>query len=303
MPSIHERSMRTRCAFTLVELLTVIAIIGVLVSLLLPAVSVARSAARAIQCKNNLRQIGIATQNYLAAQGHLPPPSAGSQFENRGSTLVLLLPYLEEAQQYESYNLSKPVDDPTNLPITSQPLPVYLCPSMVQRRVVPDLDRGEKLAVGSYVISSRTKYSGHRRLDGAFKNISDSAPYRLTPKHIRDGLSKTLLVGEINYGHQEYLWPDDAEHPASPKWGDTTWANGYWYFAWGHMSAELPELFNNSQRFANPHSARVFRSDHAGGVHFVLLDSSVRFLSDDTSPAVRSALVTRAGGESEHDPE
>ena len=81
---------------------------------------------------------------------------------------MLLLPYLEEAQQYESYNLSKPVDDPTNLPITSQPLPVYLCPSMVQRRVGPDLDRGEELAVGSYGISRRTKDSGHRRLEGAF---------------------------------------------------------------------------------------------------------------------------------------
>lgn len=301
MGSMKQDRSLAKLGFTLIELLTVIAILSVLISLLLPAVSAARSAARGVQCRNNLRQLGVATQNYLTARNHLPPPNAGSQFENRGSTLVFLLPYLEEAQAYESYDFSKAVDDPVNLPITSRPIATYLCPSMVLRRPVPDVERGEKLAPGSYVISSRTKYASHRRLDGPFKNVADSRTYSLGPKHIRDGMSKTLWFGETNYGHADFLWPENTDGQPSPKWGDTTWASGYWYFAWGHMSAELPDLFNNSRLFANPLSARVFRSDHSGGVNFVLLDGSARFLTDDTSPDVRAALVTRAGHETLND--
>lgn len=162
MNPLELRAMRRPPGFTLIELLTVIAILGVLISLLLPAVSAARSAARGVQCRNNLRQLGVATQNYLSARNHLPPPNAGSQFENRGSTLVFLLPYLEEAQSFDAYDFTRPVDDPVNLPITGRPIATYLCPSMVLRRQVPDLERGEKLAPGSYLISSRTKYASHR---------------------------------------------------------------------------------------------------------------------------------------------
>jgi prepilin-type processing-associated H-X9-DG protein len=63
------------------------------------------------------------------------------------------------------------------------------------------------------------------------------------------------------------------------------------------MAAEFPNLFNNNARYLNPYSARVFRSDHPGGVQFVFVDASVRFLTDDTPPEIRNALVTRRGGE------
>jgi prepilin-type N-terminal cleavage/methylation domain-containing protein len=92
--------------FTLVELLVVIAIIGVLIALLLPAVQAARECARRMSCQNNLKQIGLATQNYTAAMKHLPPPKLGgpttsSNGETQfGSTFVILLPYLEEASRF-----------------------------------------------------------------------------------------------------------------------------------------------------------------------------------------------------------
>lgn len=289
---------RVRAAFTLIELLVVIAIIAVMVGLLIPAINSARAAARRVQCVNNLRQIGVATNNYESAFRTLPPPKAGPQFENRGSTLVLLLPYLEENQRFENYDLSKTVDDPQNAAITQGIVPTYLCPQMRLPRVVPDLECGELLGPSSYVISSRTKYSNHMKLDGAFKNPTRSGRYNLQTKHIRDGLSKTILVGEVNYGHQDYVWSDCSSKNGQSRWGDTTWANGYWFFAWGHISADLPSLFNNSDVFASPHSARVFRSDHTGGVNFVMLDSSVRFMPDDTDPEIRAALVTRSGRES-----
>lgn len=283
--------------FTLVELLVSIAIIGILVLLLLPAINAARSAARKAQCTNHLKQIGIATNNYISAHRYLPPPKVGTQFENRGSTLVLLLPYLEEAQLFEAYDFSLPIDDPKNVAVTANEVSTYLCPEMSTHRIVPDVACGEYLAPGSYVISSRTKYSNHRQLDGAFKNPPENRRYDLGLKHIKDGTSKTILIGEVNYGHRDFVWTDCAEKNGQPKWGDTTWANGYWFFAWGHMSADFPSLYNNSHTFANPNSGRAFRSDHDGGVNFVMLDGSVRFITTSSDPTIRSSLVTRNGRE------
>ncbi len=288
---------RPQLAFTLVELLIVIAIIAILIGLLIPAINSARAAARRVQCTNNLRQIGIAANNYESVFRTLPPPKAGSQFEDRGSTLVLLLPYLEESHRFESYDLHKSVDDPQNVAFTSDIVSTYLCPQMNLPRRVPDVECGELLGPASYVISSRTKYGNHMKLDGAFKNPPATGRYNLGTKHIKDGLSKTLFAGEVNYGHKEFVWTDCPDTNGQPKWGDTTWANGYWYFAWGHMSSDLPELFNNSEQFSPPLSARVFRSDHPGGVNFVMLDAAVRFLTTDTDPEIRSALVTRNGRE------
>jgi prepilin-type N-terminal cleavage/methylation domain-containing protein len=290
-----------RRGFSLVELMTTIGILSMLVSLLLPAIQSAREAARKMQCSNNLRQLGCATHAFEAAQGHLPPPKLGTQFENRGSTLVILLPYLEESAAYEHYDLQAAVDAPANLEITSQTIPIYLCPSMNIPRPVPLNLCAEQLAPGSYVISSRTAYAKFRRLDGAFATPSDAHDYRLGFQQIRDGASKTLLFGEIDYGHGDYRWSDCSEMDGHTRWGDTTWANGYWFLAWGHMASEFPQLYNNNDQYLSPFSPRVFRSDHPGGVQFVRVDSSVILLSDDTDAKIRDALVTRAGRE-QHQP-
>ncbi len=288
---------RLRCGFTLVELLVVITIIAILVALLLPAIGAAREAARRTSCMNNLRQIGLAVQNFQSAQRHLPPPKAGTQFEDRGSTLVLLLPYLEEQARFDRYDLEKTVDDPINRVLTSEAIDIYLCPSMNLPRAVPTPECSELLGPGSYVIASRTRYANHNRLDGPFVNPVANKPYRLDFRQIRDGLSKTVLVGEVNYGHREFLWAD-CPLAGTSRWGDTTWARGYWFYSWGHMVDESPQLYNNSAQFFSPFSPRAFRSDHPGGVQFVFLDSSVRMLTTESEPRVRAALVTRAGGES-----
>ena len=80
-------------------------------------------------------------------------------------------------------------------------------------------------------------------------------------------------------------------------WGDQTWAHGYWALSWGHMAASYPSVYNNSIDYSAPLSNRAFRSDHSGGVQFVMLDGSVHLLTNDSDPNVRRALVTRAGGE------
>jgi prepilin-type processing-associated H-X9-DG protein len=146
------------------------------------------------------------------------------------------------------------------------------------------------------MISTRKRRGDFAKLDGAFANPRSDGTYSLGIKNITDGTSKTLLAGETNYALQAMTW--DCPHLAgSPKWGDQTWALGYWADSWGHMSAEYLHLYNNRADYVAAYSERVFRSDHAGGVYFVFLDGSVRFVPDDSDSGVRLALVTRAGEE------
>lgn len=293
------RLKRSR-GFTLVELLVVIAIIGALIALLLPAIQAAREAARRMACQNNLKQIGLAVQNYQQAEGRLPPPKAGhGTFNELGSMLVLMLPYLEQSNVYASFDLSKTIFDPENLDVTGKPISVYLCPSMVLPREVPDSQCESGLAPGSYLISSRTQFNKYTTLDGAFMNPPASGAYPLGVEDIVDGLSNTLLLGETNYGLQGYLWNACTGRGQESRWGDQTWAHGYWAASWGHMSANRPRYFNNSSEF-DGEAVRTFRSDHPGGVQFVLLDGSVQFIEDGSDPKVRSALVTRDGAREDY---
>jgi prepilin-type N-terminal cleavage/methylation domain-containing protein/prepilin-type processing-associated H-X9-DG protein len=315
---------KSRRGFTLIELLVVIAIIGILVALLLPAIQSAREAARRTECQNNLKQIGLATLTYHDAKQHLPPPKVMEPgaiypeeiiYLNLGSTFVLLLPYLEEAALFDAYDLSKFVDDPINTKYTSTAIGVYTCPSMQMPRAVPYTPCGERLGSGSYMISANTdKPLGG--LDGAFENPASSKlangqyvaqPYTLSIHKILDGTSKTFLVGEINYGLDDLVWGDNCPDLAdSPRWGDQTWAGGYWFYSWGHIDWKAYDKSGirsyNAQSVVTDDSriARVFRSDHPGGAQFVFVDGSVHFVPEEIEYPVLRALVTRAGGELAH---
>src|SRR6185369_1865432 len=100
-PRVHCAIKLVRRAFTLVELLVVIAIIGVLVALLLPAVQAAREAARRTQCTNNLRQIGVAFQNFHDVNGRFMP-MVGANINGSWGWGAALLPYLEQDNLFKS---------------------------------------------------------------------------------------------------------------------------------------------------------------------------------------------------------
>ena len=119
-----------RAGFTLIELLVVIAIIAILIALLLPAVQQAREAARRSQCRNNLKQIGLAVHNFESTYGYIPtslrPPTANT---TRVAVLTNLLPYIDQATVYNQYNQSINWNTGTNIPLSQTRIQSFMCPS------------------------------------------------------------------------------------------------------------------------------------------------------------------------------
>jgi prepilin-type N-terminal cleavage/methylation domain-containing protein len=135
--------MKTHKAFTLVELLVVIAIVGVLVALLLPAVQAARESARRSQCVNNMRQIGVALQNFHGANGRLPSAyqsqpggvmgaaDPGTGDAGPGWTyLAQLMPFMESANTRDSLSLKLPSWSPVNATVVQKSIPEFRCPTV-----------------------------------------------------------------------------------------------------------------------------------------------------------------------------
>lgn len=123
--------------FTLIELLVVIAIIAILIALLLPAVQQAREAARRTQCKNNMRQIGLAFHNYHDTHTRFPQPamlrltiSGGLNIRAGSSWCTMLLPFIEQANVYSLYNASLSPFDPLNASAVATVIPGFMCPSV-----------------------------------------------------------------------------------------------------------------------------------------------------------------------------
>jgi prepilin-type N-terminal cleavage/methylation domain-containing protein len=171
-------------AFTLVELLVVIAIIGVLVALLLPAVQAAREAARRSQCNNNMKQFGLAIQNYVDVRKQLPsgahwndvrfPPTDCDNSSNckgpqccivtRGTIHMFLMPYMELQNLYSRYDFTRPTDEqlmPDGTPIGAQHVEVFVCPSDEHPETVTD-KWGAKLSEDKLAQYKMSNYAASR---------------------------------------------------------------------------------------------------------------------------------------------
>jgi prepilin-type N-terminal cleavage/methylation domain-containing protein/prepilin-type processing-associated H-X9-DG protein len=320
MPNLSV-DVRPRRGFTLIELLVVMAIIGVLVALLLPAVQSAREAARRTQCKNNLKQVALATHLFHDAHLQLPPASYGTKGVNEGTASVdsnvfinytpflAILPYIEQGNISTKYqkNLA-PTDttDPdgdgiTNNSLTSAPLSVFSCPSMPIPALPP------RPAWSSYGFSrgnySYVSGSGNSSVWTADDGSIGSLFYgKVRMADIVDGTTNTLLAGEMHYSLTNFLYTTGA-NIGQFRGGNTCWSFGHphgYVTASTNLRMNVPtvvERTDDPDNYWRRSGLFGFRSVHEGGCHFALCDGSVRFISDSISFDIYQALGSRAGGE------
>lgn len=264
---------RKKCAdrgFTLVELLVVIAIIGVLVALLLPAVQQAREAARRMQCKNNLKQVGLALHNYHGAHNVFPygfRDDGPLATLNRETWMQLLLPYLEQPAVYQSYRALADSISLRHLGVITVPLgesnagvaiPVLQCrsdpssPAFVTSRLgsttalnIPG--EGFKHFQGNYVVCAGTMTGGYpliqtvnRVSQWALENPSDGMFYYVSRTRfadVTDGTSNTIMASEcIIRGKSGDTFGDAGDY-----WGGGNHA-GYGFSTFNPPNTPVPDV-------------------------------------------------------------
>ncbi len=278
---------------TLVELLVVVAIIGGLAALLLPAVQAARETARLAQCQNHLRQINLAALLHVDRNGAFPIGCIGRWRDQSISPPprqrfiawnVQLLPYLDEQPLWEQFDFSLPSYDAANKPMAATVVDVFLCPNTMESefRNMSGLWRG----------AAFSDYSGVYGVEGIGRDVpweestsDDSLPKQVlrddalgvmifdeavSPRQITDGLAKTACLAETTLRRET----------------ESEWVNGNNVFA----QEETTPINGMGNR-------KEIGSPHAGGASLAFCDGQVRFVTETIEQAVLNAMLTKAGGD------
>jgi prepilin-type N-terminal cleavage/methylation domain-containing protein/prepilin-type processing-associated H-X9-DG protein len=312
---LRKPCRKQRAGFTLVELLVVIAIIGVLVAMLLPAVQAAREAVRRSSCANNLRQVGIALQNYESTF-HSLPSGYISQFKADGSDTgpgwgwgAFLLNHLEETSLSGLLRFDRPIEDSTNTQVRTMSVAVYLCPSdtvaqvwtargdvsLVDQQIITVSQIGAlpkicDVAAANYVGMFGNKEPG---IDGPGLFFRNS---HVRLREILDGTSNTITAGERSHLLGEATWVGSVTGALLAPGPEDT--DGIGSFEVEHSSVMVLGAAGENFSPGDPNGEPdMFYSLHPGGVHFVFADAHVAFLSTQMDAKVFEALSTRAGGE------
>ncbi|MCA9050936.1 MAG: DUF1559 domain-containing protein, partial [Planctomycetaceae bacterium] len=290
----------------------VIAIIAILIALLLPAVQQAREAARRTQCKNNLKQWGLAFHNYHDTFRLFPMGEMGlnpTATSNNLSWHVRLLPYLDQAPLYEKFNFSVLYNTAPNQAQRDEKFEALFCPSARTRNRQPATTT-EGWTVHYYGVAGAkgprpAPATGNFPMQHATANFNNNhgnmatsgVLYRNSKVGIRDildGTTNTLMVGEIS----GIPFNDGGNNPHR-AWiqGASNGNNNFASYAcknvrWGIGQARY--VSNNSNYLFND---QRFGSNHEGGAQFLVGDGSVRFVSENLDFNLYQALATRDEGE------
>ncbi|MCC6508598.1 MAG: DUF1559 domain-containing protein [Pirellulaceae bacterium] len=296
---------RTR-AFTLVEILAVISIVGIVLGLLLPAVQAAREAARRIQCANNLHQLGLAVHQYHDAMRRFPP---GVVYPNRSLWSAHLLPQLEQKPLYDSIDFRLPFMDGNqpNGRACATYLACFRCPSSNTPQHVNVQGVSNRVPCNYLVVGSGTatrdygqvlENIGHRDQDGAMFVNSQTHMASLT-----DGTSQTVVVGECLFSAKVYGSDLSGVGQIVDHWyigtGDIAGNHAHWLAEASEAMGSTGVSMNNfdAPTLQVDEKEICFASHHPGGVQFVFGDGHVGILSVTIDRQVYSWLGTRAGRE------
>src|SRR5579871_475600 len=295
---------RLRCAFTLIELLIVIAIVAILMGLLLPAVQRVRESAARVQCENNLKQIGLACHAYHDALQVLPPGYLATQPYKDGANdaspgwgwSAFLLPYLELENLARQLNFTQPI---ANSPGIQMLLKVYLCPSDVPPQLAFAILDATGTVLTYAAPSSYAATCGPDASDvadplgqGVFYRNSHTSLLQIT-----DGTSQTVLVGERAWVNSQGIWAG-AISGGTMRPGPRN--------LWQSALAPAPCLVLAHNNWINIKTDADgglddFSSYHINGANLLFADGSVHFLQSITSDGPEhqdfQALGTRSGGE------
>lgn len=291
-----------RRAFTLVELLAVIAIIGVLVSLLLPAVQAARESARRSQCANHLRQIGLALVNYESAFRTFPTRTTASGTNRRTALFARLLPFVEQATLFDRYDFHAHWYDPSNHDAIKTHVSVFACPSTPRKqRLDSSLYSGASppRACGDYgelndveasflfpagLIDDSTNAFHEGALQDNFRNC------RLG--EFVDGTSTTLLIGECAGRPDMYRLRRIAPGSTVSGAGWADFRQGYTL----HGAVPTTGLTPGTCPINCTNSNELY-AFHPSGAHAVFADGHVELLASTTNIRIVARFITIAGGE------